>query len=123
VTLDRLCQLVELWQQRLNESWAHLGPKPGLLTANSGVLVCPTGGTARTVCQLKALQQIHILSNQCLAGGGRGGRWCQVSEVLLGAFGVIEEIKSSCGGREHPISHRASAYGDAKDVQLISRYV
>jgi len=41
-----------------------------LLAANNAVLVCPTGGTTRTVCQLKALQQIHILSNQCLASGG-----------------------------------------------------
>ena len=30
---------------------------------------------------------------------GGGGRWCRVLEVLLGGFGVIEEIKSPCGGR------------------------
>ena len=30
---------------------------------------------------------------------GGGGRWCQVLELLLGALGVVEEIKSPCGGR------------------------
>ena len=30
---------------------------------------------------------------------GRGGRWCQVLEVLLGTLGLIEELKSPCGGR------------------------
>jgi len=28
-----------------------------------------------------------------------GGRWCQVLECIWGAFGVIEELKSPCGGR------------------------
>ena len=31
-------------------------------------------------------------------GGGNGG-WCQVLEGILGALGVIKEIKSPCGGR------------------------
>ena len=30
---------------------------------------------------------------------GGGGRWCQVVDGNLGAFGVIEEIKSPCGYR------------------------
>ena len=30
-------------------------------------------------------------------GGGR--RWCQVLEGDLGALGLIEEMKSPCGGR------------------------
>ena len=28
-----------------------------------------------------------------------GGRWCQVLEVLLGALGLIEEIKRTCASR------------------------
>ena len=31
--------------------------------------------------------------------GSRGRRWCQVLEGTLGALGLIEEIKSPCGGR------------------------
>ena len=30
---------------------------------------------------------------------GGGGRWCQVSDGVLGALEVIEEIKCPCGGR------------------------
>ena len=30
---------------------------------------------------------------------GGGGRWCQVLDGTLGAFGFIEEIKSPCGAR------------------------
>ena len=30
---------------------------------------------------------------------GGGGRWCQVLEGVLGALGVVEEIKIPCGGR------------------------
>ena len=30
---------------------------------------------------------------------GGGGRWCQVLEGVLGALGLIEEIKSPCGYR------------------------
>ena len=29
----------------------------------------------------------------------RGGRWWQVLELVLGAFGVIEELKNPCVGR------------------------
>ena len=31
--------------------------------------------------------------------GGGGGRWCQVSDGVLGCLRVIEEIKSPCVGR------------------------
>ena len=31
--------------------------------------------------------------------GSGGGGWCQVSDTVLGALGVIEEIKSPCGYR------------------------
>ena len=31
--------------------------------------------------------------------GGGGRRWCQVSDGVLGALGLIEEMKSPCGGR------------------------
>ena len=31
--------------------------------------------------------------------GGGDGRWCQVSKVLLGALGVIEELLSPCDRR------------------------
>jgi len=31
--------------------------------------------------------------------GGGGGRRCQVSDGVLGALGLIEEMKSPCGGR------------------------
>ena len=31
--------------------------------------------------------------------GGGGRQWCQVLEAVLGGFGVIEELKSSCGSR------------------------
>jgi hypothetical protein len=31
--------------------------------------------------------------------GSEGGRWCQVSDGVLGALGLIEEMKSPCGGR------------------------
>jgi hypothetical protein len=27
-------------------------------------------------------------------------QWCQVMDGILGAMGVIEEIKSPCGGRD-----------------------
>ena len=33
------------------------------------------------------------------AGGNEDGRWCQVSELLLGALLVIEELKSPTGRR------------------------
>ena len=31
--------------------------------------------------------------------GGGGRQWCQVLEGVWGGLGVIEEIKSPCGGR------------------------
>ena len=31
--------------------------------------------------------------------GGEGRRWCQVLDAVLGALGLIEEMKSPCGGR------------------------
>ena len=31
--------------------------------------------------------------------GYEGERWCQVSDGHLGAMGLIEEMKSPCGGR------------------------
>ena len=40
-----------------------------------------------------------IWQEKWLKISGGGGRWCQVFEVLLGALGVIEELKSPCGGR------------------------
>ena len=40
-----------------------------------------------------------ILVEKRLNIWGGGGRWCQVLELLLGALGVVEEIKSPCGGR------------------------
>ena len=43
---------------------------------------------------------------------GGGGRWCQVLEGVLGAVGLIEEIKSPCGGwgfRQDKIEFRALA--------------
>ena len=40
-----------------------------------------------------------ILVGNRLRSGGIGGRWCQVLEGVLGALGVIEELKSPCGCR------------------------
>ena len=31
--------------------------------------------------------------------GGGCGQWCQVSDVLFSAKGLIEELKSPCAGR------------------------
>jgi hypothetical protein len=40
-----------------------------------------------------------FLGRKRLNIGGGGELWCQVLKCVLGVLGVIEELKSSCGGR------------------------
>ena len=42
---------------------------------------------------------IYFGSEERLNVWGGGGRWCQVLDGLIDASGLIEEIKSPCGGR------------------------
>ena len=54
-------------------------------------------GVACLCCGLKIWDLFWREKRLSICGGG--GRWCQVLEMLLGGFGVIEEVKSPCGGR------------------------
>ena len=41
----------------------------------------------------------YLGRNKGLKFGSGCGQWCQALEGVLGAFDVIEELKSPCGGR------------------------
>ncbi len=55
---------------------------------NRGIWLC---------CEWKYLSCLGAEKGLKIGSGGR--RWCQVSDGVLGALGLIEEMKSPCGGR------------------------
>jgi len=54
-------------------------------------------GDAWLCCGWKYLSCLGAEKGLKIGSGGR--RWCQVSDGVLGALGLIEEMKSPCGGR------------------------